>query len=40
MAVYADELFEWKPGDLTKKPAIVNNAIKQLRECLDKRNMV
>ncbi|CAC5368004.1 TRPM3 [Mytilus coruscus] len=40
MEVVAEELFEWRPQDLSKKSTIISGAIKQLKECLEKRNMI
>lgn len=40
MEGFAEELFEWRASDAQRKPALINNAVKQLREVLQKRNMV
>jgi hypothetical protein len=36
----ANQVFEWKEKDLPKKPALVANCLKQLREALQRREMV
>lgn len=40
MEMLANRVFEWKEKDLPRKPALVANCLKQLREALERREMV
>lgn len=40
MEMLANRVFEWKEKDLPRKPALVANCLKQLREALEHREMV
>ena len=40
MEMLANRVFEWKEKDIPKKPALVANCLKQLREALQHREMV
>lgn len=40
MEMLANRIFEWKEKDWPRKPALVANCLKQLREALEHREMV